>query len=166
MTLGMMLAVQFIIGQLNVPLSQVTSFMRLTQDARMSLDRLAEVHEMDDEEVNPELKLRKLPDSSTIYINNISFQYEGPRSPYALKDIDLVIPENQVTAIVGTSGSGKTTLLKLILGFYEPVQGEIIVGNTRLKGYKSAVVARHGRCRNAGWISLPRYNRRKYRTRN
>jgi ATP-binding cassette, subfamily B, bacterial len=133
MTLGMMLAVQFIIGQLNVPLSQVTSFMRLTQDARMSLDRLAEVHEMDDEEVNPELKLRKLPDSSTIYINNISFQYEGPRSPYALKDIDLVIPENQVTAIVGTSGSGKTTLLKLILGFYEPVQGEIIVGNTRLK---------------------------------
>ncbi len=133
MTLGMMLAVQFIIGQLNVPLSQVTTFLRLTQDARMSLDRLAEVHEMDDEEVNPELKLKKLPDNSTIYINNISFQYEGPRSPYALKDIDLVIPENQVTAIVGTSGSGKTTLLKLILGFYEPVQGEIIVGNTRLK---------------------------------
>lgn len=133
MTLGMMLAVQFIIGQMNVPLSQVTTFLKLTQDARMSLDRLAEVHHMDDEESNPELKLRKLPESKTIYINNLSFQYEGPHSPYALRDIDLVIPENKVTAIVGTSGSGKTTLLKMILGFYEPVQGEIIVGNTSLK---------------------------------
>jgi len=133
MTLGMMLAVQFIIGQLNVPLSQVTTFLRLTQDARMSLDRLAEVHHMDDEEMDPELKLKKLPDSKNIFVNNLSFQYEGPHSPYALRDIDLVIPENKITAIVGTSGSGKTTLLKLILGFYEPVQGEIIVGNTRLK---------------------------------
>jgi ATP-binding cassette, subfamily B, bacterial len=132
MTLGMMLAVQFIIGQLNVPLSQISTFLKLTQDARMSLDRLAEVHEMNEEESDPELKLRRLPDNKSIYVNNLSFQYEGPHSPYALRDIDLVIPENQVTAIVGTSGSGKTTLLKLILGFYQPVQGEIIVGNTRL----------------------------------
>lgn len=132
MTLGMMLAVQFIIGQLNVPLSQVSTFLKLTQDARISLDRLSEIHSMDDEEPAPEQKLRKLPDSKTIYINNLSYQYEGPRSPFALRNVDLAINENEVTAIVGTSGSGKTTLLKMILGFYKPVEGEVIVGNTRL----------------------------------
>lgn len=132
MTLGMMLAVQFIIGQLNVPLSQVSTFLKLTQDARMSLDRLSEVHSMDDEEPAPEQKLHKLPESKTIYINNLAYQYEGPRSPFALKNVDIAINENEVTAIVGTSGSGKTTLLKMILGFYKPVEGEVIVGNTRL----------------------------------
>jgi ATP-binding cassette subfamily B protein len=132
MTLGMMLAVQFIIGQLNVPVSQIIGFFRMSQDARMSLDRLAEVHQMDNEEPNPEMKIRKLPDKKDIYINNLSYQYEGPRSPYALKDTDLFIEENKITAIVGTSGSGKTTLLKMLLGFYQPVAGEILVGDTRL----------------------------------
>jgi ATP-binding cassette subfamily B protein len=132
MTLGMMLAVQFIIGQLNVPVSQIISFFRMSQDAKMSLDRLSEVHHMDDEEVNPEMKVRKLPEKKDIYINNLSYQYEGPRSPFAIKDADLFIEENKVTAIVGTSGSGKTTLLKMILGFYQPVSGEILIGDTRL----------------------------------
>ena len=132
MTLGMMLAVQFIIGQLNVPLSQISSFLRATQDAGISLERLSEVHEMDNEEESPGGKLQRLPATRRIYLNNVSFQYEGPRSPYALRNIDLVIEENMVTAIVGTSGSGKTTLLKLLMGFYEPVAGEIIVGNNRL----------------------------------
>ncbi len=132
MTLGMMLAVQFIIGQLNVPLSQISSFLRATQDAGISLERLSEVHEMDNEEESPGGKLQRLPATRKIYLNNVSFQYEGPRSPYALRNIDLVIEENMVTAIVGTSGSGKTTLLKLLMGFYEPVAGEIIVGNNRL----------------------------------
>jgi ATP-binding cassette, subfamily B, bacterial len=132
MTLGMMLAVQFIIGQLNVPVNQIIGFFRMSQDAKMSLDRLAEVHHMDDEEPNPEMKVRKLPDKKDIYINNLSYQYEGPRSPFALKDIDLYIEENKITAIVGTSGSGKTTLLKMLLGFYQPVSGEILVGDTRL----------------------------------
>lgn len=132
MTLGMMLAVQFIIGQLNVPVSQIIGFFRVSQDAKMSLDRLAEVHEMDNEESNPEMKVRKLPDKKDILINNLSYQYEGPRSPFALKDIDLFIEENKVTAIVGTSGSGKTTLLKMLLGFYQPVTGEILIGDTRL----------------------------------
>jgi len=132
MTLGMMLAVQFIIGQLNVPVSQIIGFFRMSQDAKMSLDRLAEVHNMDDEESNPEMKVRKLPDKKDIYINNLSYQYEGPRSPFALKDIDLFIEENKITAIVGTSGSGKTTLLKMLLGFYAPVSGEILIGDTRL----------------------------------
>lgn len=132
MTLGMMLAVQFIIGQLNVPVNQIIGFFRMSQDARMSLDRLAEVHQMDDEESNPEMKLRKLPEKKDIYINNLSYQYEGPRSPFALKDVDLFIEENKITAIVGTSGSGKTTLLKMILGFYPPTNGEILIGDTRL----------------------------------
>ena len=131
-TLGMMLAIQFIIGQLNVPVSQIIGFFRMSQDAKMSLDRLAEVHNLDEEEPDPEMKVRKLPDKKDIYINNISFQYEGPRSPYALKDVDLFIEENKVTAIVGTSGSGKTTLLKMLLGFYQPVNGEILIGDTRL----------------------------------
>lgn len=132
MTLGMMLAVQFIIGQLNVPVSQIITFFRTAQDARMSLDRLSEVHHLDDEEPDPGIKVRKLPDRKDIYINNLSYQYEGPRSPFAIKDVDLFIEENKITAIVGTSGSGKTTLLKLLLGFYPPVTGEILIGDTRL----------------------------------
>jgi ATP-binding cassette subfamily B protein len=132
MTLGMMLAVQFIIGQLNVPVSQIIGFFRMSQDAKMSLDRLAEVHNLEEEEADPEVKVRKLPDKKDIYFNNLSYQYEGPRSPYALKDIDLFIEENKITAIVGTSGSGKTTLLKMLLGFYHPVAGEILVGDLQL----------------------------------
>ena len=131
-TLGMMLAIQFIIGQLNVPVSQIIGFFRMAQDAKMSLDRLSEVHDLDEEEAEPEMKVRKLPEKKDIYINNLSFQYEGPRSPYALRDVDLFIEENKITAIVGTSGSGKTTLLKMLLGFYQPVNGEILIGDTRL----------------------------------
>ncbi len=132
MTLGMMLAVQFIIGQLNIPVSQLLSFIRISQDAKMSLNRLSEIHDFDEEESDPENKVFKLPDNKSIYINNLSYQYEGPRSPYALKDVDLFIEQNKVTALVGASGSGKTTLLKIILGFYAPVSGEIQVGDTKL----------------------------------
>jgi len=132
MTLGMMLAVQFIIGQLNVPVSQIIGFFRMSQDAKMSLDRLAEVHNLEEEEPDPEVKVRKLPEKKDIYFNGLSFQYEGPRSPYALKDINLFIEENKITAIVGTSGSGKTTLLKMLLGFYHPVAGEILIGDLKL----------------------------------
>ncbi|MFO7853160.1 MAG: peptidase domain-containing ABC transporter [Bacteroidota bacterium] len=133
MTLGMMLAVQFIIGQLNIPVNQMVVFFRTAQDARMSLDRISEVHSSQPEESEEEMKVKSLPANKSIYVNSLSFQYEGPRSPYVLKDIDIVIPERKVTALVGTSGSGKTTLLKLILGFYKPVEGDIMVGDTRLK---------------------------------
>jgi len=132
MTLGMMLAVQFIIGQLNLPVNQMIGFFRTAQDARMSLDRLSEVHNKEDEEPEGAMKVRVIPSNKSIFINNLSYQYEGPRSPFVLKDIDLVIPGNSVTAIVGTSGSGKTTLLKMLLGFYPPVAGEILVGDTQL----------------------------------
>ena len=132
LSLGMMLAVQFIIGQLNVPVNQVISFFRTAQDARISLDRLSEIHDKEEEESEREMKVRNLPANKSIYINNLSFQYEGPRSPYALKNIDMHIPHNRITAIVGASGSGKTTLLKMILGFYSPVNGDILIGDTHL----------------------------------
>ena len=132
MTLGMMLAVQFIIGQLNVPVSQIIEFFRTSQDAKMSLDRLAEVHGMEDEEQDPESKIMSLPEKKNIVVKNVSFQYEGPHSPFVLQNIDLEIEEKKITAIVGTSGSGKTTLLKLILGFYQPVTGELFLGDTKL----------------------------------
>ncbi|NSW93784.1 MAG: peptidase domain-containing ABC transporter, partial [Bacteroidales bacterium] len=134
MTLGMMLAVQFIIGQLNVPVNQIIGFLRLSQDAGISLDRLAEVHNMEEEEPDSESKINRLPEKKDISVRNLSFQYEGPRSPYALKDVNLVIDENKTTAIVGVSGSGKTTLLKLLLGFYQPQAGEILIGDTPLSG--------------------------------
>jgi ATP-binding cassette subfamily B protein len=133
MTLGMMLAVQFIIGQMNVPVNQIIGFFRMSQDAKMSLDRLAEVHNMEDEEPESENKIRKLPDNKSIKITDLSFQYEGPRSPYALKNTSLLIEENKITAIVGVSGSGKTTLLKMLLGFYHPVTGGITIGETDLE---------------------------------
>jgi ATP-binding cassette subfamily B protein len=108
-------------------------FFRTAQDARMSLDRLSEVHSSEAEESEDAMKVKSLPANKSVYINNLSFQYEGPRSPFVLKDIDLVIPEKKVTALVGTSGSGKTTMLKLILGFYDPVEGDILVGDTNLR---------------------------------
>jgi ATP-binding cassette subfamily B protein len=132
MTLGMMLAVQFIIGQMNVPVNQIIGFFRISQDAKMSLDRLAEVHNMEDEESDSENKIRKLPDNKNIQITDLSFQYEGPRSAYALKNTNLLIEENKITSIVGVSGSGKTTLLKMLLGFYQPVTGGITIGETDL----------------------------------
>ncbi len=133
MTLGMMLAVQFITGQLNVPVNQIIGFFRMSQDARMSLDRLAEVHNMEDEETDSENKITKIPEERNIQFKRVSYQYEGPRSPFALKDVDLLIERNKITAIVGVSGSGKTTLLKMILGFYAPVSGEILVGDTPIQ---------------------------------
>ncbi len=132
LTLGMMLAIQFIIGQLNVPLNQIIGFFRTSQDARMSLDRLAEVHSMEEEQQHVDSKIQHLPEKKDIRIRDVSFQYEGPHSPLVLKDINLLIKERKITAIVGASGSGKTTLLKLILGFYQPVKGDIHVGDVKL----------------------------------
>ena len=132
MTLGMMLAVQFIIGQLNVPVNQIIGFFRMSQDARLSLNRLSEVHNMEDEDAGDENRIAKLPENCSLQVNNLSFQYEGPRSPFALKDATLSIDQGKVTAVVGMSGSGKTTLLKMLLGFYSPVAGEIKLGEMPL----------------------------------
>jgi ATP-binding cassette subfamily B protein len=135
MTLGMMMAVQYITGQLNSPIAQMIQFMQSTQDAKISLERLGEIHDKKDEEDVNEPKLNELPEQKDINIENLMFQYEGPHSPEVLKDINITIPQNKITAIVGASGSGKTTLLKLLLGFYSPVKGKIEINNTSIKDY-------------------------------
>ncbi|MDX9728060.1 MAG: peptidase domain-containing ABC transporter [Bacteroidales bacterium] len=133
LTLGMMLAVQFITGQLNGPVSQIVSFMRATQDAQISLGRLAEVHAMEPEEV-ARTSEADMPERADIEISNLSFRYEGPGSPWVLRNLGLVIPAGKITAVVGESGSGKTTLLKLLLGYYPPAGGSIKVGGIELDG--------------------------------
>ncbi len=138
MTLGMMLAVQYILGQLNSPLDQMIGFFHRTQDARISLERLGEIHLREDEESKEEEKIIMLPERRKISIHGLSFQYEGPHSPFVLKDLDVEIPEKKQTAIVGVSGSGKTTLIKLLLGFYPPVEGEIKVGDIQLRNFNTS----------------------------
>lgn len=135
MTLGMMLAVQYIIGQLNSPLNEMINFMHLAQDARISLERLAEIHGRTNEEAEGKTLLNAMPADQSITIRDLVFQYEGAHSPKVLNGINMIIPEKKITAIVGTSGSGKTTLVKLLLGFYPPVQGKIAVGNTNLQHF-------------------------------
>jgi ATP-binding cassette, subfamily B, bacterial len=132
MTLGVMFAVQFIIGQMNGPIDQLVGFFHATQDAKISLERLSEVHDYPLEQVTFENRLNPLPEDLGFSINNLVFQYEGPNSPKVINDVTLHIPQNKTTAIVGTSGSGKTTLIKLLLGFYPPVSGEIKIGEIAL----------------------------------
>lgn len=127
-TLGAMLAIQYIIGQMNGPIDQTIGFLRTWQDAKLSLERLGEIHMKEDEENKEIPKLDILPSDKSISLKNLSFQYDGPHSPKVLNDVNFNIPEGKVTAIVGTSGSGKTTLLKLILGFYNPIEGKIEIG--------------------------------------
>jgi ATP-binding cassette subfamily B protein len=137
MTLGMMLAVQYIIGQLNSPIEQLINFMHSTQDAKISLERLGEIHQKKDEEDPDEEKVSILPRDKSINISGLSFQYEGPHSEFVLKDVNLQIPESKITAIVGVSGSGKTTLIKLMLGFYPPSKGEIKIGDLDIRNISS-----------------------------
>jgi ATP-binding cassette subfamily B protein len=132
MTLGMMMAVQYVIGQLNSPIDQMIGFFQTTQDAKISLERLGEIHGKPDEEKFDESRLTELPEDKSIRVSGLAFQYAGPHSEWVLDDLQLEIPPGKMTAVVGVSGSGKTTLLKLLLGFYPPTRGEITVGNIRL----------------------------------
>lgn len=132
MTLGMMMALTYIIGQLSAPVEQFIGFARAFQDAQISLERLNEVHGKEDEEETIENKLTILPDKRDITLENLSFSYDNADRDYVLDNINLTIPQEKVTAIVGASGSGKTTLIKLLLGFYEPNKGTIKVGETPL----------------------------------
>jgi ATP-binding cassette subfamily B protein len=135
MTLGMMIAVQYIIGQLNAPISQFITFMQSLQDAKISLERLGEIHNQEDEEDISEEKVAMLPVDKSIRVNEVKFQYDKPHGAMVLDGVSINIPENKITAIVGTSGSGKTTLVKLLLGFYKLNSGEIQVGDNQLKNY-------------------------------
>ena len=131
LTLGMMLSVQYIIGQLNSPLLQLVDFIRQTQDAKISLERLGEIHDKEDEENTEEQYATEIPQTD-IEIENVSFRYIGS-DQFVFENLNLTIPYQKTTAIVGASGSGKTTLLKLLMKFYEPNTGEIKLGNTNIK---------------------------------
>jgi len=143
MTLGMMMAVQYIIGQLNAPIQQFIGFTQAAQDARISLERLGEIHNREDEEKPDDEKIKDIPADKDIEIKNVVFQYEGPHSEKVLNNVSLVIPAKKTTAIVGISGSGKTTLIKLLLGFYNPVKGEISLNGTPLNRFSQSEWRRH-----------------------
>ncbi len=131
-TLGTMLAVQFILGQLRGPVDQLLRFIGEAQDARISFERIEEIHTLRNEEDDDTAKEETIPETADITVDGISFRYGGPHSEKVLKDVSLVIPNGRTTALVGTSGSGKTTLLKLLLGVYRPVDGEIRIGDTSM----------------------------------
>jgi ATP-binding cassette subfamily B protein len=136
MTLGTMVAVQYIVGQVNAPLGQILGFIQSAQDAKISLTRLQEVHLRPDEEPNQAIKSHQLPENDrSLYFKNVSFSYGGSSSRKVLEQLSMVIPEGKTVAIVGASGSGKTTLLKLLLKFYEPTEGEIYLGKQRFKDF-------------------------------
>ena len=137
MTLGMMMAVIYITGQISSPVEQLISFIQSWQDARISLERLGEIHLKQDEETSASPHISIIPQNTGINISNLSFRYEGPESPEVLSNIDLKIPPGKITAIVGASGSGKTTLVKLLLGFYKPNKGEIKVGDINLHNFNT-----------------------------
>ncbi len=138
MTLGMMVALQYIIGQLNAPLSQFIQFVQATQDAKISLERLSEIQDKDDEELADEERIREIPENADIEFRHVTFQYDGPHSAKALDDVSVSIPANKVTAIVGASGSGKTTMLKMMLGFYAPASGEVSLNGRKVSQYNAS----------------------------
>nr|WP_057952391.1 peptidase domain-containing ABC transporter [Salinivirga cyanobacteriivorans] len=130
MTLGMMLAVQYIIGQLNSPIEKSVQFIHKWQDMKLSLERINEVHEQENEtegrDIIPKIK------NKDIKITNLHFSYDGSPHNYALKNINIVVPSGKTTAIVGVSGSGKTTLIKQLLLYYKPTSGSLNIGNQNL----------------------------------
>lgn len=131
-TLGMMMAISSIVGSLNGPVVQLIGFVREVQDAKISLARLAEIHDKEDEMQQEVYQTHNVPKDCAIEIKDLSYRYLGSDIP-VLENLNLIIPAHKVTAIVGVSGSGKTTLMKLLLKFYEPDKGEINLGNTQLK---------------------------------
>lgn len=133
MTLGMMMSLTYIIGQLSAPIAAFIGFAQQFQDAKISLERLNEIHGKADEEKGITSKLSVLPEKRDLKISDVSFSYDGADRDYVLDKVSLVVPEHKVTAIVGTSGSGKTTLVKLMLGFYSPNKGSVKVNETPLE---------------------------------
>ena len=131
-TLGMMLSIQYIIGQLNAPISQMVDFIRTAQDAKISLERLGEIHDKKDEEIKEKQLITDFPANQDIVLNNIYYRYLG-NDEHVINGLSLRIPANKTTAIVGASGSGKTTLLKILLKYYEPNKGSIFYGGHGLE---------------------------------
>ena len=143
---GEMMSLTYIVGQLTAPIEQFIGFARSFQDAKISLERLGEIHQKEDEEQTLALKTNRLPEERTLRIEDVCFSYDGADRDYVLEHVSLAIPEHKVTAVVGASGSGKTTLVKLLLGFYEPNKGTIRVGNVLLKDMNPHVWRAHTGC--------------------
>lgn len=131
-TLGGMMAIQYIVGQVSSPIEQMLGFVQSYQDAKISLERLNEIHGLPDEEPVDKHWIHELPENKSISIKDLTFTYPGAGNEPVLEKISLSIPQGKTTAIVGMSGSGKTTILKLLLRFYEAEKGEIKVGPTNL----------------------------------
>ena len=146
MTLGMMMSLTYIVGQLTAPIEQFIGFACAFQDAKISLERLGEIHQKEDEEQTLALKTNRLPEERTLRVEDVCFSYDGADRDYVLEHVSLAIPQHKVTAVVGASGSGKTTLVKLLLGFYEPNKGAIRVGNVLLKDMNPHVWRAHTGC--------------------
>lgn len=132
-TLGIMLSIQYIIGQMQGPVEQFVYFMQQSQDATLSLERLGEIHEKENEESDSVEVINRVSGKDSISLKNLQFTYGSEKSKRIIKGIDLEIPAGKTTAIVGLSGSGKTTLIKLMLGFYPPTEGSVSVGETSLQ---------------------------------
>ncbi len=131
-TLGMMMAISSIVGNLNAPVMQLIGFVRELQDAKISLARLGEIHDKEDESQTENESIKDIPEKADIVLKDVSFRYTGSDT-FVLDKLNLTIPKNKVTAIVGVSGSGKTTLMKMLLKFYEPVEGTISYDTIDLK---------------------------------
>lgn len=135
-TLGMMVSIMFIIGQVNGPLEQLIGFVQTVQDARISLERSREIHQSRDEDAQPHY--RPMPTvQQDLRLEHVGYRYAGPESPEVLSDVSLCIPRGCVTAVVGESGSGKTTLLKLLLRYYDPTAGRIVLGDEPLNDFSA-----------------------------
>lgn len=135
MTLGMMLAVQYIIGQLNSPVEQLMNFFYSLQDVKISLERINEIHKKDNEESNEKALTRFIDEKNDLVFKDVDFKYDPHYSKKTIDHINLYVPEGKITAIVGSSGSGKTTLIKLMLGYYPVLGGEIYIGSSNLRDY-------------------------------
>ncbi len=135
MTLGMMLAVQYIIGQLNSPVEQLMKFIYSLQDVRISLERINEIHELKNEESTERQLTVPGKEGKDLKFENVSFKYDPHNPQWTLEGINFTIPYGKTTAIVGASGSGKTTLLKLMLGYYPVQQGELRIGDANIDRY-------------------------------
>ena len=136
-TLGMMLSITYIIGQLNSPIEQIISFLQIAQDTKISLDRIGDIQDQKEEESESENLSSEIPKKVEFILKNVSFKYDETDSDYVLKNLNLNIPNGKITAIVGTSGSGKTTLLKLLLKFYKPSAGDIYLNENNLNLYSA-----------------------------
>jgi len=132
LSIGAMLAIQQMLGQTNSPIEQIVQYMQQWQDARMSMDRLVDIHKLADEETDEHNKMHQLPAQRDIVMRNVSFKYTNTTTK-VLRNVKLFIPQGKTTAIIGSSGSGKTTLLKMLLKYYQPTSGELLLGNTELR---------------------------------